>query len=107
VNLITQAGFPPNVNAFIQSVVGFGNNGVENEDEAFLEDVTSQHMLHVLELRGDTINTPGGIVLGAVATSSIDLTYSQVPVPEPSTWLLFGAGASWLALWKRLHKRAC
>jgi PEP-CTERM motif len=105
INLITQAGFPPNVNAFIQSVEGFGNNGVVNEDEAFLNDVSSQHMLHVLDFRAETTQpTPGLFVSGAINVSSIDLTFSQVPIPEPSSWLLLGAGIAGLALWRRCQK---
>jgi hypothetical protein len=105
VNLITQAGFPPNVNAFIQSVEGFGNNGVVNEDETFLKDVAVQHMLHVIEFRAETTQpSPGLFVPGAINVSDIDLTFSQVPIPEPSTGLLFGAGLAGLAFWRRCQK---
>ena len=106
VNLITQAGFPPNLNANnIQSVEGFGGNGVVNEDQVFFKNVSSQHMLNVLDFRAETTQpSPGVIVAGAINVGNIDLTFSQVPIPEPSTWLLFGTGIAGLALWKRHHK---
>jgi hypothetical protein len=105
INLITQAGFPPNVNASIQSVEGFfPKNGVVDLDEAFLTDVSSQHMLHVIEFRAETTN-PGGVPLFAsINVSSIDLTFSQTAIPEPSTWLLLGTGMAGLALWRRRQK---
>jgi hypothetical protein len=105
INLITQAGFPPNVNASIQSVEGFfPKNGVVDLDEAFLNDVSSQHMLHVIEFRAET-TTPGGIpVFAGINVSSIDLTFSQTAIPEPSTWLLLGTGIAGVALWRRHQK---
>ena len=105
INLITQAGFPPNVNAFIQSIEGFGDNGVVNLDEDFLSDVSSQHMLHVVHFRAETTQpTPGVFVQGALNVSSIDLTFSQTAIPEPSTWLLLGTGIAGLAFWRRHQK---
>ncbi len=105
VNLITQAGFPPNVNASIQSVEGFGSAGAIDENKAFLTNVTTQHMLHVFDFRAETTQpSPGLFVQGAVNVSSIDLTFSQIPLPEPSTWLLLGTGIAGLALWKRNQK---
>jgi hypothetical protein len=102
INLITQAGSPPTVNAFIQSVEGFGDNGVVNLDEAFLNDVTTQPMLHVIDVRAET-TSPGGVTtLAGINVSSIDLTFSQTAIPEPSTWLLLGTGIAALALWKKL-----
>jgi hypothetical protein len=103
-NLITQAGFPPNVNASAQSVVGFGSAGLVNENRVFLQDVSSQHMLEVFEVRGETIHPQGATILGSVTTSSIDLTFSQIPIPEPSTWLLLGTGIAGLVLWRRYQK---
>ena len=105
VNVQTQAGFPPNVNASIQSVEGFGDNGVVDLDEAFLNDVSSQHMLHVVTLHSQTTQpTPGVIVPGSINLSSIDLTFSQTAIPEPSTWLLLGTGMAGFALWRKHQK---
>jgi PEP-CTERM motif len=104
VNLITQAGFPPDVNASAQSVVGFGAAGLVNENRVFLKDVNTQHMLEVVEFRAETTHPAGATINGSVTGSSIDLTFSQVPIPEPSSWLLLGAGIAGLALWRRCQK---
>ena len=104
VNLITQAGFPPDVNASAQSVVGFGAAGVVNENRVFLKDVSTQHVLEVVELRAETTHPAGATINGSVTSSSIDLTFSQVPIPEPSTWLLLGSGMTGLVFWRRRKK---
>jgi len=104
VNVQTQAGFHPNVNASIQSVEGFGDNGVVDLDEAFLNDVSSQHMLHVFTLHSQTTQpTLGVFAPGTINLSDIDLTFSQAAIPEPSTWLLLGTGIAGFTLWRR-HK---
>jgi hypothetical protein len=104
VRLHSQAGFAPDdVNALIQSVEGsIDENGVVDLDEAFLKDVSSQHMIHAFSLRAETTNSGGVPVLGNINVSSIDLTFSQTAIPEPSTWLLLGTGIAALALWKKL-----
>ena len=110
-SLITQAGFPPDVNAFIQSVVGSGGTGelipeVVDESETFVADVVTQHMLHDFELHAQIVNLTsqgGPIVQGEINTSPIDLTFSQAAVPEPSTLLLLGTGAA--ALVSRARRR--
>jgi hypothetical protein len=108
-SLITQAGFPPDVNAFIQSVVGFGGTGelileVVNESETFVTDVVTQHMLHDFELHAFIVNLTsqgGPIVQGEINTSPIDLTFSQAAVPEPSTLLLVATGVVGLGYLRR------
>ena len=100
ISLITQAGFPPDVNASIQSVVGFGGTGEliledVDESETFDTDVVTQHMLHDFELHAQIVNLTsqgGDIVRGVINTSPIDLTFSQAAVPEPSTLLLVATG---------------
>jgi hypothetical protein len=99
-SLITQAGFPPNVNGSMQSVVGFGGTGellVDNVNESknLLNQVSSQHMLNNFEAHAQTVNLTsqgGPIVLGSITTSSIELTFSQTAIPEPATWLLLTSG---------------
>lgn len=99
-SLITQAGFPPNVNGSMQSVVGFGGTGqllVDNVNESrnLLNQVSSQHMLNNFEAHAQTVNLTsqgGPIVLGSIATSPIELTFSQTAIPEPATWLLLASG---------------
>jgi hypothetical protein len=108
-SLITQAGFPPDVNAFIQSVVGFDGTGepileVVNESEPFVTDVVTQHMLHDFELHALIVNLTsqgGPIVQGEINTSPIDLTFSQAAVPEPSTLLLVATGVVGLGYLRR------
>ena len=108
-SLITQAGFPPDVNASIQSVVGFEGTGelileVVDESETFLTDVVTQHMLHDFELHADIVNLTnqgGPIVQGEINTSEIDLTFSQAAVPEPSTLLLVATGVVGLGYLRR------
>jgi hypothetical protein len=105
VNLTNQAGFSPTLNADnIQSVEGFGDNGVVNEEQPFFNNVSSQHMFHLIEFRAETTN-PGGVqTFAALNVSSIDLTFSQTAIPEPSTWLLLGTGIAGFALWRRHRK---
>jgi hypothetical protein len=99
-SLITQAGFPPNVNASMQSVVGFGGTGqllVDNVNESrnLLNQVSSQHMLNNFEAHAMTVNLTsqgGPVVLGSITTSPIELTFSQTAIPEPATWLLLASG---------------
>jgi PEP-CTERM motif len=106
-SLITQAGFSPDLNAFLQSVVGSGGSGeliqeVVDEDEVFLNDVTLQHMLHVFELHAQVVNLTsqgGPIVMGEINTSPIDLTFSQIP--EPSTVILLATGVASLVSVRR------
>ena len=108
-SLITQAGFPADLNAFMQSVVGFGGTGElivdnVNEHEVFAHDVPSQHMLHNFEAHALTVNLTnqgGPVVLGAISTSPIDLTFSQTVIPEPATWLLVGSGLAGLIRLRR------
>lgn len=99
-SLITQAGFPPNVNGSMQSVVGFGGTGEllvdhVNESRNLLNQVSSQHMLNNFEAHAQTVNLTsqgGPIVLGSLTTSSIELTFSQTAIPEPATWVLLTLG---------------
>lgn len=99
-SLITQAGFPPNVNASMQSVVGFGGTGAllvdnVNVSRDLLSDVTTQHMLHNFEAHAQTVNLTsqgGPIVIGSLTTSPFELTFSQTAVPEPTSWLLLTSG---------------
>jgi len=99
-SLITQAGFPPNVNGSMQSVVGFGETGqllVDNVDETtdLTNLVSSQHMLNNFEAHAQTVNLSEGgpIILGTISTSPFDLTFSQTRVvPEPAAWLLLSSG---------------
>ena len=108
-SLITQAGFPPDVNALIQSVVGSGGTGelipeVVDESETFVADVVTQHMLHDFELHAQIVNLTsqgGDIVRGVINTSPIDLTFSQAAVPEPSTLLLVATGVVGLGYRRR------
>ena len=108
-SLITQAGFPPDVNASIQAVVGFGGTGeliqeVVDESETFVTDVVTQHMLHDFELHAFIVNLTsqgGPIVQGQIDTSPIDLTFSQTAVPEPSTLLLVATGVVGLGYLRR------
>jgi len=108
-SLITQAGFPPDVNASMQSVVGFGGTGEllvdhVNEHEDLMQDVASQHMLHNFEAHALTVNLTsqgGPVVLGTLSTSPIDLTFSQTAIPEPATRLLVAAGLAVLIRLKR------
>lgn len=109
-SLITQAGFPPNVNGSMQSVVGFGGTGAllvdnVNESRNLLNQVSSQHMLNNFEAHAQLVNLTsqgGPIVLGSIATSSIELTFSQTAIPEPATWLLFISGLLLLIAARRL-----
>ena len=99
-SLITQAGFPPNVNGSMQSVVGFGGTGAllvdnVNESRNLLNQVSSQHMLNNFEAHAQLVNLTsqgGPVVLGSITTSPIELTFSQTPIPEPATWLLLASG---------------
>jgi hypothetical protein len=99
-SLITQAGFPPNVNASMQSVVGFGGTGAllvdnVNVSRDLLSDVTTQHMLHNFEAHAQTVNLTsqgGPIVIGSLTTSPFELTFSPTAVPEPTSWLLLTSG---------------
>jgi PEP-CTERM motif-containing protein len=116
-SVISQAGFPADPNASMQSVVGFGGTGefiVDNVDEheVFAHDVSSQHMLHNFEAHALTVNLTsqgGPIVLGAINTSPIDLTFSQTAIPEPATGLLVASGLAGLVLlrrsWQSIHIR--
>ncbi|HEX2281766.1 MAG TPA: hypothetical protein VHG52_08385, partial [Thermomicrobiales bacterium] len=97
-SLITQAGFPPDVNGSMQSVVGFAGTGEPvhddvNESTDLLDQVSSQHMLHAFEAHALRVNlTP--VVLGSITTSSFEFTFSQTrtPIPEPATWPLLATG---------------
>jgi hypothetical protein len=99
-SLITQAGFPPNVNGSMQSVVGFGGTGgllldQVDESENLTTQVSSQHMLNNFEAHAMTVNLTsqgGPVVLGSISTSPIELTFSQSAIPEPSTGLLLVSG---------------
>jgi hypothetical protein len=99
-SLITQAGFPPNVNASMQSVVGFGGTGAllidnVNVSRDLLNDVTTQHMLHNFEAHAQTVNLTsqgGPVVIGSITTSPFELTFSQTAIPEPTSWLLLTSG---------------
>jgi hypothetical protein len=108
-SVISQAGFPADLNASMQSVVGFGGTGElivdnVNEHEVFAHDVPSQHMLHNFEAHALTVNLTsqgGPVVLGAISTSPIDLTFSQTVIPEPGTWLLVASGLAALIRLRR------
>ncbi|MEP6888649.1 MAG: PEP-CTERM sorting domain-containing protein [Nitrospirales bacterium] len=99
-SLITQAGFPPNVNGSMQSVVGFGGTGAllvdnVNESRNLLNQVSAQHMLNNFEAHAQTVNLTsqgGPVVVGSITTSSIELTFSQTAIPEPATWVLLVSG---------------
>lgn len=100
-SLITQAGFPPNVNASMQSVVGFGGTGAllvdnVNVSRDLLNDVMTQHMLHNFEVHAQTVNLTsqgGPVVIGSITTSPFELTFSQTAIPEPTSWLFVYFGA--------------
>jgi hypothetical protein len=112
-SLITQAGFPPNVNGSMQSVVGFGGTGellIDNVNEAenFVNQVSSQHMLHNFEAHAQTVNLTsqgGPIVSGSLTTSSIELTFSQIAIPEPATWFLLTLGLLGFIALRRCSKQ--
>jgi hypothetical protein len=101
-SLITQAGFPPDVNGSMQSVVGSAGMGeliVDDVDEVtdLLDQVSSQHMLHAFEAHAIRVNLTsqgGPIVLGSITTSPFEFTFSQTrtPIPEPATWPLLATG---------------
>ena len=59
-------------------------------DEGDLAEKPDRPVLEVVELRAETTHPAGVTINGSVTSSSIDLTFSQVPIPEPSTWLLLG-----------------
>lgn len=106
----SQAGFSPNLNAYIQDLIGFQGTGENVEQsvdnaEGFLTPVVTQHMLHDINLRGEVFNVNGNPVLGRLTTREVEVTYQTTAVPEPSTAALLGAAAAALGVWRARPRR--
>jgi hypothetical protein len=98
----SQAGFAPNLNAYMQDLVGnegTGENVLDSFDEAqaFLTPVVTQHMLHDFQLRAEVINLNGTPVLGRLTTRTVEVTFRTAAVPEPGSAALLGVGVGAVA----------
>jgi hypothetical protein len=68
-------------------------------------------MLHNFEAHAQTVNLTsqgGPIVIGSIATSPFELTFSQTAIPEPTSWLLLITGIISLIglnIWQRRKAR--